>query len=140
MASEPPAGADRPTDADLDALTVGMFFDRDGVPVSLRETVRLFGNPAYRFLARDQVTIPGDTVLEVLTAWLGIDQRAGTEDDAGSMTAASGSGPVLFGTVALDLTGGGLRIKGREWFARTEAEALTNHARLLERLRPAGRA
>jgi hypothetical protein len=111
-----------------------MFFDRHGAPVSLAELTRLFGDPAYRFLARDVVSTPTGAEWEVATAWLGIDQRPGIADEDVD-NATAGTGPVLFGTVALDPAGVGDLFEGREWFARTEAEALVNHARLLERLR-----
>jgi hypothetical protein len=115
-----------------------MFFDRSGAPLTLRELIRLFSDPEYRFLARDVVPTPGGREIEVVTAWLGIDQRAGIGD-----TDAEGEGegedqPVIFGTVARDPTWTGGLIEGLEWWARTESEALINHRRLLARLSQQG--
>jgi hypothetical protein len=108
-----------------------MFFDRSGAPVTLPELIRLFSDPEYRFLARDMLATPDSGGIEVVTAWLGIDQRAGID---GSDEQDRGR-PIIFGTVARDPTRANGLIEGREWWARTEAEALANHARLLERLR-----
>jgi hypothetical protein len=73
-------------------------------------------------------------VWEVVSAWLGIDQRAGNGDEDVDEVRGD-TGPVLFGTVARDPAGIGGLFEGREWFARTEAMALENHERLVERLR-----
>jgi hypothetical protein len=68
--------------------------------------------------------------LEVVTAWLGLDQRAGAGDPQDR--------PLIFGTVARHLVTGDL-CKRREWWAATEQEALKDHAQLLDRLQASRR-
>ncbi len=126
-----PPGPGRPAGVGSDALTDGMFFDRSGAPLTLRQLVQLFSDPEYRFLARDVLATPDGGEIEVVTAWLGIDQRAGIDDSAEE----GGGRPIIFGTIALDPAGGDAPIDDSEWWACTEREALENHVMLRERLR-----
>ena len=87
--------------------------DRRGRRIGYSEFRRLRSDPGYRFLARDRV---GE--VEVVTAWLGMDQ-------------GEGDPPWIFGTVTL-APGGGL-VDDEEVFASTEAEAAANHVEVLNR-------
>jgi hypothetical protein len=65
-----------------------------------------------------------------VTAWLGLDQRAGAGDPRDR--------PLIFGTVTRHLVTGDL-FERREWWAATEQEALKSHAQLLDPLRASRR-
>lgn len=57
-----------------DVAACHLFFDRDGEAIDLSTYLRLFADPAHRFLARDQVGSPAADI-ELVTAWPGVDQR-----------------------------------------------------------------
>lgn len=88
-------------------------YDRLGRRINYTEYRQLHDDHAYRFLARDKL---GD--LEVVTAWLGMDQ--GDADE-----------PWVFGTVTL--ASDGTFLDDEEIFASTEDEATAHHAELLAR-------
>jgi hypothetical protein len=92
------------------------IYDRHGGPIDFATYRRLYADPEYRFLRRELVA-----GVEVVTAWLGLDQRQGISEP-----------PMIFGTVAL-LEGSSL-FEGREWLAKDEADAWANHERLLARV------
>lgn len=99
-----------------------LYFDRDGEPVSLERYLELHRDAGYRFLERTDVGR-----LEVVTAWLGLDQGFGDGPD-----------PLIFGTVALDREAGdGTLWEDREVFSATEAQAREAHGRLVELVRAA---
>lgn len=98
------------------------YYNRDGEPITPVEFERLHDDLQYRVLTRHQVTTP-EGEYHVLTVWLGSDQVPFSDEPR----------PLIFGTAATK--GGGELFENREWWAATEAEALANHARLLERLR-----
>lgn len=89
------------------------IYDRQGRRISYSEFSRLREDLAYRFLARDKV---GD--LEVVTAWLGMDQSDADQ-------------PCIFGTVTLAPDGS--LVDEREIYASTEAEATAHYAEVLAR-------
>lgn len=101
-----------------------MFYDRAGAPIDRATFQEHFADSAYRFLRRETVSRPGGVgQLEVVTAWLGLDQSLGDADR-----------PLIFGTVALELEGDSTPWEEREFWAATEAEALAQHADLTTRL------
>ena len=100
-----------------------MFYDRSGTPIGLDTFTEHFADDTYRFLRRDTVTRPGGERLEVVTAWLGVDQSMGEADR-----------PLIFGTVALDLERDSTLWENRELWTATEADATAQHAELVERL------
>ena len=101
-----------------------MFYDRAGVPIDLGTFQEHFADDNYRFLRRETVARPGGVGhLEVVTAWLGLDQTLGDAER-----------PLIFGTVALDLEGDSAPWEEREFWAATEAEALAQHADLTTRI------
>lgn len=91
-------------------VDIGLY-DRRGRRIPYSEFRRLRGDDTYRFLSRDKV---GN--LEVVTAWLGMDQ--GDHDQ-----------PWIFGTVTL--ASNGALVGEEERFASTEEEATANHAEVL---------
>lgn len=100
------------------------FYDRAGMPIDLGTFREHFADENYRFLRRETVARPGGVGhLEVVTAWLGLDQSLGDADR-----------PLIFGTVALDLERDSALWDGGEQWAATEADALTQHADLTRRL------
>ena len=99
-----------------------LFFDLDGAPISAREYSRLREDLSYRVLARELV---GD--FEVITAWLGTDQGDGT----GSAAEAA---PLIFGSMPRRISTDAL-MDHLEVFASTPAQALANHAALVDQLR-----
>ena len=86
------------------------IYVRDGRRISVSEFTALRRDRTYRFLARDRWR-----AVEVVTAWLGLDQGGGPDWP-----------PMIFGTAVV----GG----DREIFAATESEARANHAALLSEL------
>lgn len=119
-----PALADpgQPSPKHDDIPTRARFYDRDGQPISAAVFGRLREDPDYRFVARSKVT-GSHGQYQVLTVWFGTDQGPFADQ----------AGPLIFGTAAP--TADGELFEDREWWAPTETEALTNHARLLQRLR-----
>jgi hypothetical protein len=95
----------------------GMYYGRDGRPMSLRRWARHFEiDHEYKWVARTRV---GN--LRVSTVWLGIDHAFGSEN-----------GPLIFETMVFAPPGWAERECQRH---RTEAEAREAHARVVERLR-----
>lgn len=86
-------------------------YDRQGQRIDYSQYRRLHADLSYRILARDAV---GE--LEVVTAWLGLDQ--GDADR-----------PWIFGTVTLSRQDPA--VDEQEIFSSAEAEALTTHAEVL---------
>jgi hypothetical protein len=109
------AGERRPAPS-LDEVTsvsgVPLFYDRAGQPMTLREYAEKFSDLGYRILAQD--TAGG---VEVITAWLGIDQGSGLGEE-----------PLLmFGTLVKDPGDPDGR---SEYFSASESEARATHARV----------
>lgn len=101
-----------------------MFYDRAGLSIDLGTFQEHFADDNYRFLRRETVARPGGVgYLEVVTAWLGLDQSLGEADR-----------PLIFGTVALDLERDSALWEALELWAATEADALAQHADLTDRL------
>ena len=95
------------------------FYDRSGEPITREALMSYLKDPDYRFLARTRVG-----PLEVVTAWLGIDQAL---DYSGA--------PLIFGTAILADTDIGQLFEDREYLASSEQEAMDQHHYLAEQLR-----
>lgn len=93
-------------------MTVFLWFNRDGEPITVAEADRLLGDRSYVVLAIDQV---GDC--DVSTVWLGFDHSFG-----------EGDRPLLFESLVLsDGPLGGFRRR-----FSTEQEALAGHQAMIE--------
>ena len=103
----------------VDTLGGPRYYDRTGTPFDLETLTRHLEDPDYRFLARTRVG-----ALEVVTAWLGIDQAL---DRAGA--------PLIFGTAILVDTDTGQLFDDREYLASTDEEAMAQHQAVTNRLR-----
>jgi hypothetical protein len=100
-----------------------LYYDREGLVLSLEQFVTLYRDRDYRFLARDRV---GEW--EVVTSWLGIDQSV-----AGAVPADEDARPQIFSTIAVR-SGVGDEVElfeGREHYAGSELDAMVTHGRLL---------
>ncbi len=110
------------------------IYDRDGHRIDVDEFARLCADPDYRFLARERI---GDW--EVVTAWLGVDQRPDPTPD---------QPPLIYGTAGIrhqatdnaeDDTDADADqtlelFEGREHWTPTAAAALARHAEIRDRL------
>lgn len=105
------------------------IYDRDGNRIGLLRLAELKKDHDYRFLARTQVGR-----WQVVTTWLGIDQRPDEVDP-------DLPDPLIYGTVAMVETPDGPDgyevelFDEREFHAATAAEAMEDHVELRTRLR-----
>jgi hypothetical protein len=99
---------------------VPMFYDRDGVAITLRAFGELRENWEYRTVARDAV---GD--FDVITCWLGTDQ--------GPVWLDEGDAPLIFGSIARTRVSGEF-LDEREVFSSSLEAARKQHVKLVEEL------
>src|SRR3954451_23783050 len=100
-------------------VAADMFFDRHERALGPSTYQRLFAHPAYRFLARDHLGCPAGEV-EVVTAWLGIDQRP--LPDAREPTST-------FGTAVILTDRNDALVEDPEWWAGSRRNSPTKPCR-----------
>jgi hypothetical protein len=98
------------------------FFDRSGEPITLQQWLELRSDDTYRSVARTTLAADGDTV-DVITVWMGTDQRDGADD-----------APAVFGTIARR---GDVWLDELEQFSSDETAAAAAHEQLVDELRAA---
>lgn len=97
-------------------MTLHLWFDRQGRPITVAEADRLLTQPGYKRVARDEI----DGIL-VSTVWLGLDHSFGHE------------GPLIFETMIFENG----PLNETCWRYATEEQAVAGHQAAIRHVRQA---